>query len=190
MPVAFPIDLPLRLFNRKEYHAMADAGILTEQDRVELIKGRIVPMMPIGPWHGSSVARLIETLVERYRKRGIVNSGNPVGLGDDSEPQPDVTVLRWREDYYSEQHPGPDDVILLIEVSDSSRAFDLGAKHDLYAEQGVREYWVVDRQLRSVHVFRNPRDGVFTESRVYAKGESIPLPECGEAAFFVDDAGV
>ena len=75
-------EMPLRLFTRKEYHAMADAGILTAEDRVELIKGRIVPMMPLGPWHCSSVARLIEKFGSAYSIRGIVNSGNPLGLGD------------------------------------------------------------------------------------------------------------
>ena len=78
----------------------------------------------------------------------------------------------------------------MIEVSDASRTYDLGTKHDLYAEQGIAEFWVVDRKMSGIHVFRNPRDGVFTESRLYSKGESIPLPQCGEATFLVDDSGV
>lgn len=183
-------EMPLRLFTRREYHAMAEAGILTAEDRVELIKGRIVPMMPLGPWHCSSVARLIEKFGSAYSKRGIVNSGNPLGLGDNCEPQPDITVLYRREDYYSNAHPTAGDVILVIEVSDASRTYDLGTKHDLYAEQGIPEFWVVDRKMSGIHVFRNPRDGVFTESRLYSKGESIPLPQCGEATFLVDDSGV
>jgi Uma2 family endonuclease len=183
-------DIPVRPFTRKEYHTMADAGILTERDRVELIKGRIVPMMPIGPWHSSASNRLNEALSSVYKKTGIVSLGNPVGLGNDSEPQPDVTVLRWRKDYYSTKHPEPPDVLLLIEVADTSRAFDLGTKHDLYAEQGITEFWVVDRQLGGIHVFRRPRDGIFTETRLYSKGESIPLPDCAGASFLVDDSGV
>jgi Uma2 family endonuclease len=135
---------PLHRFTRKDYHAMVEAGILPERDRVELINGRIVAMMPIGPWHSSSVARLIENLVLAYHKKGVVNSGNPVGLGDDSELRPDVTVMRWRSDRYSSAHPEAKDVLLLIEVADSSRNFDLGTKHDLYAQQGVEEFWVVD----------------------------------------------
>ncbi len=183
-------DVPLRLFTREEYHAMADAGILTEKDRVELIKGRIVPMMPLGPWHCSSVARFIEKLGEAYRKLGIVNSGNPLGLGDNCEPQPDVSVLRIRDDYYAHAHPTQEDILLVIEVADTSRAFDLGTKHDLYAEQGIPEFWVVDRKMAGIHVLRKPRDGVFTETRLYGKGEEIPLPDCGETTFRVDDSGV
>ena len=183
-------DVPLRLFTRGEYQAMADAGILNEKDRVELINGRIVPMMPLGPWHCSSVARFIEKLGDAYRRRGIVNSGNPLGLGENCEPQPDVTVLRIRDDYYANAHPKSCDVLLVIEIADNSRAFDLGTKHDLYAEQGISEFWVVDRKLAGIHVFRKPRDGVFTETRLYGKGEVIPLPDCGEASFLVDDSGV
>lgn len=181
---------PMHRFTRKDYHAMAEAGILTERDRVELINGEIVAMMPIGPWHCSSVARLIESLSHTYRKRGIVNSGNPVGLGDHSEPQPDITLLRWQDDYYATAHPEAPDVILLIEVADTSRVYDLGTKHDLYAKQGVEEFWVVDRKLECVHVFRHPRDGVYRESRVYARGEEIPLPECGGATLAVTETGV
>ncbi len=96
---------------------MAEAGILTEQDRVELINGRIIAMMPIGPWHSASSSKLNQHLTLLYLKNGIVRSGAPVGLGDDSEPQPDITVLRWRDDFYAEAHPGPADVILLIQRS-------------------------------------------------------------------------
>jgi Uma2 family endonuclease len=181
---------PIHRFTRKDYHAMADAGILTERDRVELINGEVVAMMPLGPWHTSSTARLIKLLVNLYADDGIVNSGNPVGLGDHSEPQPDVTVLRWRDDFYASDHPEAKDVILLIEVADSSRVFDLGAKHDLYAAEGVEEFWVVDRKLECVHVFRHPIDGVYRESRVYDREEVIPLPECGGATLKVADTGV
>ncbi len=86
MSVASFADIPSRPFTREEYHAMADAGILTEQDRVELIKGRIVPMMPLGPWHNSSTSHLIKRLVLAYGDLAIVNAGNSVGLGSDSDP--------------------------------------------------------------------------------------------------------
>lgn len=169
---------------------MADAGILTERDRVELIKGRIVPMMPIGPWHVSSSIRLDRVLQKLYGDAAFVATNNPLGLGNDSEPQPDVTILRWRDDYYASAIPTAADVLLLIEVADTSRTFDLGTKHDLYAEQGIAEFWVVDRQMAGIHVFRRPRDGVFTETRLYSKGESIPLPDCAGASLLVDDSGV
>lgn len=169
---------------------MADSGILTEWDRVELINGEIVTMMPIGPWHSASSTRLNYRLQRLYDGRGMVTMGNPVGLGDDSEPQPDVTVLRWRDDFYATAHPEAKDVLLLIEVADSSREFDLGTKQELYAAQGVEEFWVVDRKLECVHVFRHPLEGVYRERRDYARGEEIPLPECGGATLPVAETGV
>ena len=181
---------PRHRFTRKDYHAMAEAGILTERDRVELINGEIIAMMPIGPWHSSSVGLLLEHLLMAYHRRGIVNSGNTVGLGNNSEPQPDVTVLRWREDRYARAHPESKDVVLLVEVSDTTREFDLGTKRNLYATQGIEEFWVVDRQMASVHVFRRPADGIYLETRVYGRGEQIPLPECGDATLAVADTGV
>jgi Uma2 family endonuclease len=181
---------PLHRFTRKDYHAMAEAGILTERDRVELINGKIVAMLPIGPWHCASSSRLNYLLNKLYHGRGIVTMGNPVGLGDESEPQPDVNVLRWQDDFYATAHPEASDVLLLIEVADSSRVYDLGTKHDLYAAQGVEEFWVVDRKLECVHVFRHPVEGVYRESRVYARDEEIPLPECGDVTLAVVETGV
>lgn len=179
-----------RLFTRKDYHAMADAGILTECDRVELINGRIVAMMPIGPWHSAVASRLNHALNRLYERNGIVTMGNPVGLGTQSEPQPDVTVSRWRDDFYASAHPEAQDVILLIEVADTSRLYDLGTKRDLYASQGVAEFWVVDRDLDCIHVFRHPYDGTYRDDRRYVRGEEIPLPECGGTTLAVADIGL
>lgn len=157
---------------------------------MELIRGIIIEQERPTPWHNSVVSRLLHLLHECYGAGAQISGRSTVGFGDHSEPNPDVAVLRWRDDYYADQHPKASDVILLIEVADTSRAFDLGTKHDLYAEQGIAEFWVVDRQMAGIHVFRRPRDGVFTETRLYSKGESIPLPECDGASFLVDDSGV
>lgn len=169
---------------------MAEAGILTERDRVELIHGEIIAMMPIGPWHSAVSNRLNQSLNRLYGESAIVTMGNPLGLGEDSEAQPDVTVLRPKEDFYASAHPEAQDVLLLIEVADSSRAYDLGIKRDLYAAQGVEEFWVVDRKLRGIHVFRHPREGVYCESRVYSTNEHLPLPGCGGATLAAADTGV
>ena len=169
---------------------MAEAGILTESDRVELINGEIIAMMPLGPWHNSSMSRLTRLLVKLYDDRGIVSAGGSLGFGNHSEPQPDVAVLRPREDFYAERLAGAQDVILLIEVSDSTRDFDLKTKRDLYAREGIKEFWVVDRKIASVHVFRRPSEGIYLETRVYGRDEQIPLPECGPATLSVADTGV
>lgn len=183
-------ERPERLFTREDYHAMLKAGILGEDDRVELINGKIIAMMPIGPWHASSSARLNHILNRIYGERALIVVGNPVGLGDRSEPQPDITVLRRRDDYYSERHPEPKDVLLLIEISDSTLNYDLNKKHDLYASHGISEFWVVDGQRHCVHVFRAPLNGVFSESQVLNVGDSLTLPGCDGTTLGVSETGV
>ena len=183
-------DRPERLFTRADYHAMFASGILREDERVELIDGRIIAMMPIGPRHAGSANRLIENLRDQYRKEAIIVAGNPVALGEKSEPQPDIAVLRPRADYYSSSHPAPDEVILLVEISDSTRNFDLIKKRDLYAAHGIREYWVIDGGRKCVHVFRHPRDGEFTDSHIYTGTETIPLPDCGDCTLTPVETGV
>jgi hypothetical protein len=181
---------PPRLFTRREYHAMAEAGILGPEDRVELIHGRIVNMMPPGPWHGAATDRLANALHQIYAHSVIIACGRPLGLGEDSEPQPDLSILRWRDDFYASAHPGPQDVLLAIEISDSSRTFDLGTKHDLYALHGVPEYWVIDRLKNGVQVFREPANGAYHVHRVYQPGEAIPLPGLNNATLAVTDTGL
>ncbi len=181
---------PPRLFIRREYHAMTESGILGPDDRVELINGRIIHMMPLGPWHGSVNDRLADVLRDRYHKSVIIACSRPLGLGEDSEPQPDIVVLRRRDDFYASEHPGPQDVLLVIEISDSSRAFDLGTKHDLYATHGVPEYWVIDRLKNWVQVFQEPANGVYKVHRIYQPGETIPLPGLDNATLAVTDTGL
>lgn len=156
---------------------MAEAGIFKPEDKVELINGRIVTVMPISDWHWASAAKLQYLLVRAYGDRALVVAGSSLGLGGQSEPQPDIGVYCWREDFYASGIPEASDAVLIIEVSDTSRVYDLGTKHDLYAAHGVPEYWVVDGKRRCIHVFRDPVEGMFRESRLYLPGESIPLPQ-------------
>jgi Uma2 family endonuclease len=183
-------ERPERLFTREDYHAMLKAGILGEDDRVELINGKIIAMMPIGPWHASSSARLNHVLNRLYGERALVVVGNPVGLGDRSEPQPDITVLQPRADYYAASHPEPKDVLLLIEISDSTLNYDLNKKRDLYAFHGIPEFWVVDGRRRCVHVFKAPVNGKFNKSEVLNTGTSLVLPGCEGATISVTETGV
>ena len=106
-----------RLFNTEEYHRMAAAGILCEDDRVELLQGEIVEMSPIGSRHVACVNRLTQRFSTLLGKRAIVSVQNPVLLGEFSEPEPDLALLRWRDDFYGEALPRAEDVLLLVEVA-------------------------------------------------------------------------
>lgn len=159
-----------RLFTVSEYHSMAEAGILSEEDRVELIEGEIYRMAPIGSRHAGCVNRLIHLF---KGAEGILAAQNPVVLSDFSEPQPDMALLRWRDDFYATSHPNPDDILLLIEVADSSVGFDRGVKTPLYARRGIRELWLVDLTKSTVEVHRQPSTTGFQEIRKLQKGDRI-----------------
>ena len=139
-----------------EYHRLGEAGILGEDDRVELLEGQLVDMAPIGPRHALAVDALTELLVTAVSGRAGVRVQNPIELDGGTEPQPDIVLVRrpWRG--YPASHPGPEDIVLLIEVADSSRDVDLGAKRELYARAGIPEFWIVDLITDGVLVCRNP----------------------------------
>jgi Uma2 family endonuclease len=152
--MAMPVQAPKRLFTVDEFYQMAEAGILREDDRVELLAGEVVQMTPIGSRHAACVSRLNRLLNQGLGEECIVRVQDPVRLDEHSEPQPDVAVLRFRQDFYREAHPGPADVLLVIEVADSSADLDREVKVPLYARAGVPEVWVVDLAARAVDVYR------------------------------------
>lgn len=143
-------------FTVEDFHRLGEAGILSDEERVELIDGEIVDMAPIGSQHAGSLKRIVAFLRRGLGSEVILSVQDPLYLRDDREPQPDVMLLRHRDDYYSESHPTASDVLLLIEVADSSIAYDRMEKADLYAAHGVSEYWLVDLSKRAVLVHTSP----------------------------------
>lgn len=150
------VDATRRVFSVDEYRRMGEAGILTEDDRVELIEGEIVQRTPVGSRHAACVARLTRVLAGTIGDRAIVWVQNPIRLSDLSEPEPDLALLRARDDFYASAHPGPEAVLLVIEVGDSSRSFDADTKAPLYARHGIPELWLVDLETGRVTVHRDP----------------------------------
>lgn len=159
-------------FSVSEYDRMIESGILTKDDRVELLEGRVVEMSPIGMGHQGAVDFLNEALAP-LRDRGILRIQGSMRLGDRSEPQPDLLLLRRRDDYYRSELPGPDDVLLLIEVADSSRSYDRSVKLPLYAEAGIAEVWVVDLVDRVVEVHRQPQNGRYGSHDTFGAGDTV-----------------
>jgi Uma2 family endonuclease len=152
---SYPV--PRRRLTVAEYYRLGEIGILGEDDRVELLEGQLVEMSPIGPRHALAVDALNAILVMAAAGKATVRVQNPVTLDGGSEPQPDFTLVPSRWPGYPKAHPGPADIFLLIEISDSSLAVDRGAKLALYAKSGVREVWIVDLTTDVVHVHRKPR---------------------------------
>ena len=139
-----------------EYHRMGEAGILTEDDRVELIEGELVAMAPIGSDHSGTVNALNHLLVMAVHGRAVVAVQNPVILDDRSEPQPDFAVLRYLDDHYRRATPRAEDVVLIVEIANSSLNYDRAVKRPLYARRGIPEYWIVNVSGHEVEVCRTP----------------------------------
>jgi Uma2 family endonuclease len=175
-----------RLFSVREYHRMAEAGILGEDDRVELVGGEIVDMPPIGSRHLACVVALTHLLVEASGGRFFVSAQNPVRLSGRDEPQPDVSLLRRRPHPDAPAPPGPDDVLAVIEVSDTTLSYDKSVKLPLYARAGIPEAWIVDLAGRKVEVHHGPGPRGYGDSRAFGPGERIVSAAVGGLSVPVD----
>jgi Uma2 family endonuclease len=151
-------------------------GILGPDDRVELIAGEIIDMSPIGSLHAALVDRVAGVFHQSCGPQAIVRVQSPLALDDTSQPQPDVAVLRPRADFYAAAHPGPADVLLVIEVADTTLSFDRDVKVPLYAAAGVPEVWVIEAASRRTHVFRRPDGGHYAERHVIEPDSEV---SCG-----------
>jgi Uma2 family endonuclease len=171
---AMAVPVKRRRFSIDEYHRMGEVGILHEDDRVELIEGEIVEMAPIGSRHAATVARIVAFFTRRPGDRATVWSQNPLLLpAQVSEPEPDVMLLEPRADFYAAALPEPRSVLLLIEVADSSLAYDRRTKIPLYARAGVMEAWLVDIDGGQVTLYRTPTRGGYRDVRSPSHDESF-----------------
>jgi Uma2 family endonuclease len=144
-----------------DYHRMAEAGILAPNARVELIEGEIIDMAPPGDAHAGTVDQLAQVLGAAMAARAHVRVQNPLLLGEHSEPQPDIAVLKARSDFYKTRRPRPWDVLLVVEVADTSLRYDRDEKIPLYAQHGIPEAWLVDLTAPRLVRFRDPRQGAY-----------------------------
>ena len=163
------------LFTVADYHRMTKVGLFHEDSRVELIKGQLIDMAVISSPHFGMVNRLTRLLFPIVGTRGLVSVQNPVRLDPRSEPQPDVAILKPRADDYETGAPTPDDVLLLIEVADSSLDFDRNVKAPLYAQSGIAKYWVVNLPERIVEVHREPAGAQYAQVRRAGPGETLDI---------------
>ncbi len=169
--------LPARRFTVAEYYAMAEAGILTEDDRVELIDGVIVAMAPMGRNHRSTTNRYTRLFGESVRRRAIVQIQSSIVLDDRTMPEPDLALLREQADFYQSNDAGPEDVLLLIEVSDSSVDYDRNEKLPRYARAGIPEVWLTILPERVIEVHTEPAGGRYTRLRTFRPGDTVS-PAC------------
>ena len=175
-------------FTADEYHRMGESGLFGEDDRVELIEGEIIEMTPIGSRHAGTVKRLLQRLSQSVGTRAIVAVQDPLALATRSEPEPDIALLRPRDDFYTTSHPGPADVLLLVEVAEASLRYDREVKIPLYARHGIPAVWLVDLAGRELTAYEQPAGEGYLQTRVITDLAEVALP--GRSDLTVDLSGL
>lgn len=169
------MGMPLahRRFTVDEYYRMAEVGILGPDDRVELLDGEIVEMSPIGSRHAATVTRLQRLFERGAGDRSIGRVQQPVRLDRYSEPEPDIAVVAAREDFYATGHPGPDEILLIVEVADTSLRYDRHRKLPSYARAGIPEVWLVDLTLDRVEIYREPSSDGYASQQILGRDATL-----------------
>ena len=180
-------DVQRYRFDVDEYARMGEAGVFTEDERVELIDGEVREMTPIGPPHAGIVNRLTELLVTHLAGRATVIVQNPIRLDRHTEPQPDLVVARRRKGFYADRHPEPGDVLLVVEVADSSVRYDRAEKAPRYGRAGIPETWLVDVEAGAVTVYADPGLEGYARQQVRRRGERMVSASVPNLDLAVDD---
>ena len=181
------MEVTKKLFTVDEFYRIAEAGIFTEDDRVELIDGEIIEMSPVGNLHIACVHRATTFFTEAFGRRAIVSIQSPLRLSKYTEPLPDVIVLKPVADFYASRKCSPADVLFLVEVSDTTLRYDKNIKLPRYAAAGVAEVWIEDLKNELLLVYRNPAEKGFGTSLVLHRGDSISPLAFPKVTFKVDD---
>ena len=176
-----------KLFTVEEFGLICDAGVFPPESRYELIRGEIMEKPAPGPPHVSRVNRLNRLMTTRFGDSVIVSIQNPAVLSAYSFTLPDVALLKDRKDFYGEKQPAPEDVLLLIEVADTSARFDATIKAELYAETGIREYWLLDINKDVLIVHTNPAGAEYQSRVVHHRGETISPQQFSAVTFTIDE---
>ncbi|MGR8935713.1 MAG: Uma2 family endonuclease [Gammaproteobacteria bacterium] len=159
--------------NLDEWRRMGEAGIFPPESRIELIDGEIIEMSPIGFNHAGHVTRLMNFFAPLLGNKALMTAQNPVQLGDLSEPEPDFMLLKPEASFYSTRHPQADDVLLLVEIADTSLSYDRSQKMRLYAAHNIPEYWMLNLNGSSLEVYRQPQPGGYAEKAVLHRGDTV-----------------
>jgi Uma2 family endonuclease len=176
------VNTQIRPLTSAEYYQMIESGIIPEGERVELILGQIFTMAAKGTRHTVATTKLLKELLELIADRGIVRCQDPITLPNNSEPEPDIAIAKLRSDDYVDSHPCPEDLILVVEVADSTIKFDREVKAPLYAAAGICEYWIVNLIDDRLEIYRQPEGNIYTRIEIVTPPRSISLPQFSDIA--------
>lgn len=176
-----------RLITVAEYDRMIEAGIYTENDRIELLNGEIIELMPKGPKHTSANSRIVRFFIRLFGEKIIVRGQAPIWLDGVSEPEPDIVLAKWNETEYSKAHPTPADILLIMEISDTTLTYDREAKAKAYSRNGIQQYLLLNLQNETLEDFRQPGADGYGFKQTLRKGDSLNLTAFPEIEISLDD---
>ena len=179
--------LPRRKFTVDEYHDFIEKGVFKPGERIELWEGEFIEMSPIGKRHAGTVSALSDILKDVFGKKFLVWSQNPIVLNDFSEPQPDVSLLKRRDDFYRNDSATAADVLLAMEVSDSTVKYDRDIKFPRYAENGIKESWLIDLENNRVEIHTQPTANGYKLVKILHRGDIAESTIFEEIKIAVDD---
>jgi Uma2 family endonuclease len=181
------VNTQIRPLTNAEYYQMMESGIIREGERVELISGQIFTMAAKGTRHTVSTTRLLKKLLSLIEEQAVVRCQEPITLPENSEPEPDIVIAKLRSDDYVDSHPSPADVILVIEVADSTIKFDRETKAPIYAAAGISEYWIVNLIDDRLEIYRQPEGSIYTSIQIVTPPQSVKLPQFSEIALNISN---
>lgn len=181
------VNTQIRPLTSVEYYQMIESGIIREGERVELILGQIFTMAAKGTRHTLSTRKLFKQLLALIGDRADVQSQDPITLPNNSEPEPDIVIARLRSDDYINSHPSPADIILIVEVADSSIKFDREIKAALYAAAGIGEYWIINLIDDRLEIYRQPEGDIYTNTKIITPPRSISLLQFPDISLNIGD---
>ena len=169
------VQVEKRLLTIEEYHKMGEVGILEEKG-LELIKGEIIKMSPVSKEHLGYVNHMSNLFMILLQGKAVISPQNPILIQNNSEPQPDISILKYRKDSYIGKYPTAEDAILVIEVALSTLMTDRELKAPLYAEAGIPEYWIINLEDQQIEAHRNPSENTYQIKEIAQKGDQLQIP--------------
>ncbi len=169
------VQLLTHKFTTQQYHLIHEAGVFAEGDRLELINGEITKMSPTGRKHAACINRLVRSFTKKLGAQIVLSVQNSIRMDDNSQPQPDLAILKLRNDFYEEGLPKPSDILLIIEVADSTIAYDRDIKMPLYAAAGIPEMWLFDVNQKVIEAYSLPSSSRYKQMRRYEANDTLAM---------------
>jgi Uma2 family endonuclease len=170
-----------------EFDRMVAAGVYGPEDRIELIDGQLIDVPPQGPPHFGTLTRFQHRFLAAFGKRVQVRGQGPLPVALDSQPEPDLALVRWNERFYGDAHPTVEETYAVVEISYTSLQFDRGVKRRIYGAGRIPEYWIVDLEAQTIEVYRDPHDLGYASPTIFRRGQSVSFAAFPDVVFTVDE---